>query len=406
MDNVTHALAGALLAAAASQRRDRLEEEAPRSFRRAAFIAGVVTAELPDADLAYAGAPMGMGNLGYLLHHRGHTHTVLFAIAGALLTWLIILALQRDLRRPPESRLLLLLSFAGTLSHIALDYTNSYGVHPFWPIDRRWFYGDAVFIVEPWFWIVALPPLFFLARRSMWRLLCAALLAIIIAASWRVSMVGSGVALVLTIGAAAWTTATWRMTPRARVAGALAAWATLELIFFVTSAATRGMVREQAGGAYRDVVLSPTPGNPFCHSALLVRVDGDVYSASRATIAPVPGAVGHAWCGQGRSASAARRDASASGGDESAPDWEEHFRASLAELRALATTDCMASATLRFIRVPKWERLDDGSLVISDLRFGDGDGNFASVRVAPGSACPRHVPDWEFPRNDFLNAGS
>ncbi|WP_370466973.1 metal-dependent hydrolase, partial [Salmonella enterica] len=39
-----------------------------------------------------------------------------------------------------------------TLLHIALDFTNSYGVHPFWPFDNRWYYGDAVFIVEPLFW--------------------------------------------------------------------------------------------------------------------------------------------------------------------------------------------------------------------------------------------------------------
>lgn len=399
MDNVTHALAGALLAAAVCQRRDRSEGEAPRSFRRAAFIAGVVTAELPDADLAYAGAPMGMGNLGYLLHHRGHTHTVLFAIAGALLTWLVILALQRDLRRPSESRLLLLLSFAGTLSHIALDYTNSYGVHPFWPVDTRWFYGDAVFIVEPWFWIIALPPLLFVAQRSIWRLLCGVLLAIILVASWRVSMVGSGVAMVLTIGAVVWTLAAWRMSPRARVAGALAAWSIFELTFFVTSAAARAMVREQVGSAYRDVALSPAPGNPFCHSAILARVDGDSYSAGRATITTFPTLVSRATCEQGARVPAA-------GSDERAIRWEEHFRAPVQELRELGASNCTASAALRFIRIPTWERFDDGSLVISDLRFGDREGNFASVRASPGSACPRHVPDWEFPRHDLLNAGS
>ncbi len=399
MDNVTHALAGALLAAAACQQRDRLEGEAPRSFRRAAFIAGVVTAELPDADLAYAGAPMGMGNLGYLLHHRGHTHTIVFAIAGALLIWLVILALQRDLRRPPDARLLLLLSLAGTLSHIALDYTNSYGVHPFWPVDERWFYGDAVFIVEPWFWIIALPPLFFLARRTLWRVLSAVLLAIILAASWRVAMVGSGVALVLTIAAAGWTVASWRMSPRARVAGALAAWSACELTFFLTSAAARATVREQVGSAYRDVALSPAPGNPFCHSAILARVDGDAYSANRATIAAFPALVGQGVCEQGRTGRVA-------GSDERSIQWEEHFRAPVADLRALAASDCTAAAALRFIRIPKWERFDDGSLVVSDLRFGDGDGNFASVRTTPGMACPGHVPDWEFPRRDLLNAGS
>ncbi len=33
----------------------------------------------------------------------------------------------------------------GTLLHLAMDALNSYGVHPFWPAENRWFYGDSVF---------------------------------------------------------------------------------------------------------------------------------------------------------------------------------------------------------------------------------------------------------------------
>ena len=34
----------------------------------------------------------------------------------------------------------------GTLLHLGMDFLNSYGVHPFWPIQNRWVYGDSVFI--------------------------------------------------------------------------------------------------------------------------------------------------------------------------------------------------------------------------------------------------------------------
>ena len=40
------------------------------------------------------------------------------------------------------------------LSHIVADAWNSYGVHPFWPFDNHWYYGDAINIYEPWLWVI------------------------------------------------------------------------------------------------------------------------------------------------------------------------------------------------------------------------------------------------------------
>jgi inner membrane protein len=49
---------------------------------------------------------------------------------------------------------LLFLSYIGVYSHVFLDYLNNYGVRLLTPFDWRWFYGDAVFIVDPWLWLV------------------------------------------------------------------------------------------------------------------------------------------------------------------------------------------------------------------------------------------------------------
>lgn len=403
MDNVTHALAGALLAAATCRSAEPHAGDSISTFRRAAFVTGIVAAELPDADLLYAGAPMQMGNLGYLLHHRGYTHTVLFALVGAALVWAIALAFQRTLREAHHARALLMLSIAGALSHIALDYTNSYGVHPFWPFLRRWFYGDAVFIVEPWFSIVSLPALFLVARRAVWRFLCVCLLLAIVVASWRVSMVGGPVALVLTLTSVAWWGAL-RYTPASsRVTTALAAWLALELIFFGASGAARRVVREQVGAPYRDVALSPMPGDPFCFSAVLVRQDGDTYGAARATVAPFPRVRDVFACAGRDNASVGEPDTGVA--QTHAIRWEPSWTAPIAELRELASSNCTAAAALRFIRVPVWERNADGTTTLSDLRFGGGRGGFTAVRLIPGARCPDHVPDWEFPRRDLLGAG-
>jgi inner membrane protein len=45
---------------------------------------------------------------------------------------------------------LLLLAYAGILSHPLLDTLNTYGVRWLLPWTRQWTYGDALFIVDPW----------------------------------------------------------------------------------------------------------------------------------------------------------------------------------------------------------------------------------------------------------------
>jgi inner membrane protein len=51
-------------------------------------------------------------------------------------------------------RRLLFLSFAAILSHPALDTLNTYGVRWLMPFSDRWLYGDALFIVDPWLWLL------------------------------------------------------------------------------------------------------------------------------------------------------------------------------------------------------------------------------------------------------------
>jgi inner membrane protein len=42
------------------------------------------------------------------------------------------------------------------LSHLLLDWTNNYGLRPFFPFNPRWYAGSFVFIAEPVLWIVLL----------------------------------------------------------------------------------------------------------------------------------------------------------------------------------------------------------------------------------------------------------
>ncbi len=45
--------------------------------------------------------------------------------------------------------MLFVFAYVAGLSHILLDFTNNYGVRPFWPFSEKWYSWDIVFIVEP-----------------------------------------------------------------------------------------------------------------------------------------------------------------------------------------------------------------------------------------------------------------
>src|SRR5690606_20069063 len=56
---------------------------------------------------------------------------------------------------PLNMGMILLLSFIAVWSHPLLDWLNTYGVRLLMPFDGRWFYGDTLFIVDPWLWLLA-----------------------------------------------------------------------------------------------------------------------------------------------------------------------------------------------------------------------------------------------------------
>src|SRR5688572_31120703 len=137
MDNVTHTLIGALLGETVARTTRSDPRGLPGEVRRNLLVAtGTIGSNLPDIDVLYSfiGA-----KVNYLLQHRGHSHTII----GALLLGIAAFAIARwRLRRrghPPSSVDLRWLGgvFAITpLLHIGMDFTNNYGVHPFWPLNN------------------------------------------------------------------------------------------------------------------------------------------------------------------------------------------------------------------------------------------------------------------------------
>lgn len=174
MDNLTHSLVG--LAAAKAG----LERVSP-----GATVLAIVAANAPDADIVTLYA----GQFTYLEHHRGITHSLIGAAVIAIALPVVFYAGDRLVstfsRRRPRARFfgLLVTSLLLSASHLLLDYTNNYGVRPLLPWDSRWFYGDLVFIFDPWIWLMLGGACFLLTARTHRRVLLWAALAVILTAA-------------------------------------------------------------------------------------------------------------------------------------------------------------------------------------------------------------------------------
>jgi len=132
MDNVTHTLVGLMMSRAGIDRK----------IPRAALIM-VIAANVPDIDaVSLAG-----GTLSYLKWHRSYTHALAFAPVMALIPLAIVAVF---------STRAYLFSLLGVLSHLALDWTNAYGIRLLLPFSSRWLRLDQTDIVDPWIWLILL----------------------------------------------------------------------------------------------------------------------------------------------------------------------------------------------------------------------------------------------------------
>ena len=141
MEPITHFLFGAAMGRAGLNRKTAL-----------ATATLTLAAEAADLDVIsrFRGSAFGLN------HHRGFTHSFLgvplvaAAVVGFIyLIWRLRGRKTRDPNLPPRWGLLFAYACLAGVSHIVLDFTNNYGVRPFWPFSERWYSWDIVFIVEP-----------------------------------------------------------------------------------------------------------------------------------------------------------------------------------------------------------------------------------------------------------------
>src|SRR6266851_6570432 len=171
MDNLTHSLVG--LAASKAG----LERLSPGTTTLC-----VIAANAPDADiltLAFG------GRWAFLHHHRGITHsllgTLILALALPCIFYLgdILRARIGGRSRTLKLRGLMIASLVVTATHPLMDWANNYGVRFLLPWNSRWFYGDFVFIIDPFIWLVLGSAAFLLTSKTRKHIIAWVIIALV-----------------------------------------------------------------------------------------------------------------------------------------------------------------------------------------------------------------------------------
>ncbi len=332
MDNVCHSLAGAVIAEAAFARR----------LPRATLLA-VIAANVPDVDaLTYVFASSSTA----LAFRRGWTHGILalpiWAVAlAALFAWWARRRPCKGLAAPGpggpraaggalasgahvwRTRDFLAVAAVPVATHPALDWMNTYGVRVLMPFSDRWFYGDALFIVDP-------------------------VLIVVFAAGWALAR------------AARTRGSRWSAVPaRTALAGGLMYIAAMTGM----STATRTVAARALGmdaPTSRDLMVAPRPLTWRVRDVLARR--GDVFEWRTAT-----------WVGLHAVVSAT--------------GWTEHHHGYSATVAAVRSTragaDFLRWARFPYF-VPGTTGADIGTIFAGDARYVEGTAtSWAAVRVRP-----------------------
>lgn len=404
MDNITHSVVG-LGVGELIQRSLPVEADPARhkTRHRLLLTACALASNFPDLDLLFT--HLAPAPLGYLLHHRGHTHTLLYLLPQAVLLLALLWTLwpnARALLRESRSarRGLGIALAAGFLLHIGMDFMNNYGVHPFYPFSGTWYYGDMIFIIEPVFWVAFGVPLAMTLPSRRGRIVVLAVLPVVLLYFTMHGYLGwTSFEALVTLGAAV--AALRFMHMHSRRALLLALGVVLAYVGVQASASnkarqavTAALVLQDPQAKVLDVALTAFPSQPLCWSFTSIESDGKTYQLRRGHLSLAPALLPPRECPAALAADAVQEMPVQVPGVLLSGSWQ----GSIAALRERAASDCQLSAWLRFARMPAV-----GGAEASDLRFAAGSrGNFTTLPFAAQPACPFAVPQWAMPRADLL----
>jgi inner membrane protein len=412
LDNVTHTLIGLIAGESFSHATSGTQGSLDAGRRRTLYVVlGTVGGNLPDLDLLYSYGGGAADPLRYVLEHRGYTHTIFGCTVLGLLLYAAAVGYTRWRKYALGARDQWLLAAMASLSvalHLAMDSLNSYGVHPFWPFQDHWSYGDAVFIVEPLYWVAAAPLIF--ALRSM---TARVLLGVILAAGLVLGLVSGWVAplacatlglllvCLLAVG--------WKCRTRVAAIVSAAAFVLVTLSFVLAGRVATSTIVHWAQSDFPqarlfDHILSPMPANPLCWNAMILQLENQQYVARQAVVSLAPRFIPAAGCrSQTIDQLSATFPTAPTERSSSVIRWRT-FSMSRESLVSVLTGSCHAMEFAQFARAPYIRETSQGP-VLGDLRFEPGRGGLSALelplRRTATSACVAEPP-WVPPRSDLL----
>ena len=238
-----------------------------------ATVTLVLAANAPDIDVfSYV-----RGEYFALSFRRGITHGWAALLVLPFVVTGLVLLYDRAVRRrrnagaePARARPLLALSMVGVLTHPALDWMNTYGMRWGLPFSEAWTYGDSLFIIDPWIWLVLGGAVFLASSPSVaalaaWALMGALASLVVLALPLGILARSIWVGGLVTIAVLRFRRGTPPALHRLPTAS-LAIVAVYIVTMMGADLAARRQVRiaaESAGLRFRDVMVAPLPANPF-----------------------------------------------------------------------------------------------------------------------------------------------
>lgn len=287
MDNITHSLFGIATAKLINK---KVNKDGSKKVSFFLYFVSIFAANFPDLDILMS--LIEPGTLGYLLHHRGHTHTFVYLVPQVL----ILFGASVFAFRIKDKAVILAglgLVSVNMVIHIFLDYQNSYGVHPFAPFDNTWYYNDNLFIIEPLLWFTMLPmvftpiPRFFgkdhflLSKRAaagglIWLALFGFFMAVLFLA-FNAEYLGMGTTIFCGVLFILYIYLLNRKSDFTKGLVALISAVVVMNVFALSRNSALSAIhdnhKEKNTENIYDTVLSPMPANPFCWRFLMVTSD-------------------------------------------------------------------------------------------------------------------------------------
>jgi inner membrane protein len=276
MDPIAHTFTGMSLAAAGLRRATPL-----------AVTALFMGVNAPDVDILSTLGP----DQASMAFRRGWTHGVLalvlwpFVLTGVLLAWDRYVRLKRKPgAAPARAGPLLMLTALAVVTHPTLDWLNNYGLRWLMPFSGEWFYGDALFVIDPWVWLMlggAAFLTFSQSVRARWRWAVFFTLASFLVLG-STALVPRTSAVLWIVGAAALVAlrCSLRDAPPAKLERAAQAGIAMTAVYMVAMvgamAAARAEVRAAVaarGIVAEDVMVAPAPADPFGGSVVVMTPD-------------------------------------------------------------------------------------------------------------------------------------